>query len=95
LTCGRIEVASDIITPGASDMTQAGWFFRCASCPVGRSREVLSEIGILCQLVLGSAFLRDQVHACQMMTEVHTVSIVPKKMYEGNICSCQAPVARG
>ena len=30
-----------------------------------------------------------------MMMEVHTVSIVPKKMYDGNICSCQAPVARG
>jgi hypothetical protein len=30
-----------------------------------------------------------------MMTEVHTVSIVPKKMYDANICSCQAPLAKG
>ena len=37
----------------------------------------------------------DQVHACQMMTEVHTVSIVPKKMYDANIFSCQAPLAKG
>ena len=29
----------------------------------------------------------DQVHACQMMTEVHTVSIVAKNMYDGKIGS--------
>ena len=37
----------------------------------------------------------DQFQACQMMTEVHTVSIVPKKRYDANICSCQAPLAKG
>ena len=44
---------------------------------------------------LTAVFVSDHVHACHTMTEVHTVSIVPKKMYDGNICSCQAPLARG
>jgi len=44
---------------------------------------------------LTAASTPDQAHAFQMMTEVHTVSIVPKKMYDANICSCQAPLAKG
>jgi hypothetical protein len=32
---------------------------------------------------LTAASTRDQVHACQMMTEVHTVSIIAKKTYAG------------
>jgi hypothetical protein len=33
--------------------------------------------------VLTSTSTPDQVHACQMMTEVHTVSIVAKNKYSG------------
>jgi hypothetical protein len=43
----------------------------------------VSDLAILGQLVLGSASLGDQVHARQMMIEVHTVSIVAKNTYAG------------
>jgi hypothetical protein len=32
---------------------------------------------------LTAASTPDQVHACQMMTEVHIVSIIPKNKYSG------------
>jgi hypothetical protein len=37
----------------------------------------------------------DQVHACQMMTEVHTVSIVAKNTYAGKTGFRESPLVRG
>src|ERR1700729_1174234 len=37
----------------------------------------------------------DQVHARQMMTEVHTVSIVAKNTYAGKVGSRESPLVRG
>jgi hypothetical protein len=50
---------------------------------------------ILRQLLLGSAFLGDQVHACQMMTEMHTVSIVAKNKYSGKAGGLPHPAKGG
>src|ERR1700722_17691875 len=44
--------------------------------------------------VLTSASTPDQVHACQMMTEVHTVSIVAKNRYSAKAGGLPHP-ARG
>src|ERR1700739_3118051 len=37
----------------------------------------------------------DQVHACQTMTKVHTVSIVAKNTYAGKTGSRKSPLVRG
>src|SRR5580704_15556341 len=43
---------------------------------------------------LTAGFNADQVHACQMMTEVHTVSIVAKNKYSGR-AGVRAPTRGG
>ena len=45
-------------------------------------------------VVAGFAALFSHFHAFQMMTEVHTVSIVPKKKYAGKAASVPAPSQR-
>src|ERR1700689_4874854 len=44
---------------------------------------------------LAAASTADQVHACQMMTEVHTVSIVAKNTYAGKVGSRKSPLVSG
>jgi len=48
---------------------------------------------IRCELTVRST--PDQVHACQMMIEVHTVSIVAKNTYAGKVGSRKSPFVRG
>src|SRR3984957_9995932 len=50
-----------------------------ANYPIGSSVSGLPTI----RSELTAASTPDQVHACQMMTEVHTVSIVAKNRYSG------------
>src|SRR5579863_3157209 len=69
------------------DTRSCGGFCTLKAGPPAQSgsyKEVIPASGwrtIRCELTAASP--PDQVHACQMMTEVHTVSIVAKNKYSG------------